>query len=304
MSFQRLGQRTRADAGRRRLERGRDHAGDRQLGAGLRRGGGRADVDPVDGQLDIGRERVPGAVEPDLCGDAAAVEAQLREIGGENAVLDQQAQGDTPDLVAHGLEAADGDLDVGVGALETAEVDRLVRQAGQDLFRRGRRCRLCRRFGRLFRRLRWRQVAVDVQQAALDLERDQLDLAGAVEAAGRGGLEAVAGDLGLFQRRLGAVAGEARGHRQRARVRLSLGQRIAEPGEQLADRADVEIEAAVEAGHRLLQHLAGITRHEPVGGDLRLEVEGLAAQDLAERRHHDRDRDGLVVEDRVDVECR
>ena len=226
-----LRQGARAGALGRGGEAGGDRAGDRRLGTGLGRGGERPDVDAVHLHVGTQIQRLAGPIKVDVGGHRAAVEAELGHVGGQNAVLQQQAERDPADLVAHRLDPAQGQLDVGVGRGEAAEVDRLVRQRGQQIVWRLRRGRLARRLRRRGAGLRRRQVAADIELPALEGQSDLGPLARAVEAAAGGGVQAVTGDLRLFQGRLGAVAGEARADRQRPGVRLPLGQRIAEPGQ-------------------------------------------------------------------------
>ncbi len=101
-------------------------------------------------------QRFARAVELQRARDLAAVERQLAQLGIEHASLALGRERHAANLVTGGLDAGESDVDIDLGRLQRAEIDRVVRdrreQVGRSLGLGGRR-----------------QVAVDVERVALDL---------------------------------------------------------------------------------------------------------------------------------------
>ena len=156
-----------------RLDGGRQDTGNRRLaGRGL---GERADVDAGDRQIHVDAQRVGRAVEDDRALDVAAVEPELAQLDVEHAALERRRQRDAADLEAPHLDAADRDVDVGLGLAQGAQIERRVGNRGERV---ARLATLGRHLGLLAWRLRRRrQVAVDVEHPRFDIQDDLDDLA-------------------------------------------------------------------------------------------------------------------------------
>ncbi len=201
-------------------------------------------------------------------GDRPAIETDFIDQYAQGAIYDVEFDVDRPDLVAHRRKAAETNRDIGLGGLQRGQIQRIVGNHREQVFRRD-RCRfiggrlgLGRWLGLARDRRRWgrRQITIDIELVALERENDLGQVTVELEAAGRGRIERVALDHRLGQGHRGSFGSQGRREFERTRIGLSFGQGLAEPCRQVAHRADIEGHRAVEAGHRGLLHRALIAR--------------------------------------------
>ena len=208
----------------------RDRAERRLAG---RRRGQVAQRDAVEVHLARQIQGLAGIPQDDLSRGAAAIEAQFLKVRGQDALVNAHGEIDGAGREAARLDAAEADSNLCFHRVQRREIERLFRYAGQQVagwrrFFRDRRVRDV--LGR-----RRRQVTVDVHLVALDVQDQHRDGTAGVHHAGGPRAQPLAFDDQFLEHRLRRVpvGGEHQLERQRLRVGLRLGQRLAQPGGQI-----------------------------------------------------------------------
>ena len=259
----------------------------------------RTHIDLVDHERRGHAQRVPGAVEAQFAGDAATIEFEFVQFGGQLAAAKIGLESDLADPVAHRSNAGDGDVDFRFDLFERREVEGFVRDGLEEVA-------FCLRPRRVFATARgwggldgWRQIAIEVDDAGLEVKGHTLDRPRTIDAASRLDLQRVAVDRDFLQRYFRAFAFENRADLERSGIRLTVRQRPFQPRGEPADRRNGEREGSVQRWRRLLLQPPIVAQFDVLGFERGGEGRPPTGQESARRIERQLDGDGVVIDDQI-----